>query len=162
MSEERKMKCDELTIYHSKNLGLPVYLKSEADKVIAEKDKEIAKLKDRYKDMDMAHTVHIAKMNDKIEEQESEIAELKATCVFTDNSAVIENMAAELEKLRPMETALELAEADNKGYQARIKTLEAKNGCKSFCFCERDLYNPERIYRPGHKQPNTDQLDLFK
>lgn len=41
------------------------------------------------------------------------------------------------------------------------RTAKAKNGCKSFCFCERDLYNPERIYRPGHKQPNTDQLDLF-
>ena len=35
------------------------YPKSEADKVIA-------KLKEQYKDMDVTHTVHIAKMNAKI------------------------------------------------------------------------------------------------
>lgn len=51
------------------------YLKSEADKVIAEKNKEIAELKDQYKDMDVTHTVHIAKMNAKLEEQESDIVE---------------------------------------------------------------------------------------
>lgn len=47
-----------------------LYLKSEADKVIELKDKEIAKLKEQYKDMDVTHTVHIAKMNAKIEELE--------------------------------------------------------------------------------------------
>lgn len=34
------------------------------------KDKKIAELKEQYKDMDVTHTVHIAKMNAKIEELE--------------------------------------------------------------------------------------------
>lgn len=61
------------------------------------------------------------------------IAELKA-CIHelasvpqTDNSAVIELLSDELEKLRPMEAALEIAEADNKKYIKRIKELEAEN-----------------------------------
>lgn len=37
---------------------------------LAEKDKKIAELKEQYKDMDVTHTVHIAKMNAKIEELE--------------------------------------------------------------------------------------------
>lgn len=40
-----------------------VYLKNDADAVIEE-------IKQRYNDMDIAHTVHIAKMNAKIEELE--------------------------------------------------------------------------------------------
>ena len=46
------------------------YSKSEVDAVLDEKDKEIAELKEQYKDMDVTHTVHIAKMNAKIEELE--------------------------------------------------------------------------------------------
>ena len=42
---------------------VPCYLKSEADKVLA-------RLKEQYKDMDITHTVHIAKMNARIEELE--------------------------------------------------------------------------------------------
>lgn len=45
---------------------------------VDEKDKKIAELKDLYKDMDVTHTVHIAKMNAKLEEQESNIAEKDA------------------------------------------------------------------------------------
>ena len=45
----------------------------------------------------------------------------------TDNSAVIDLLSSELEKLRPMEAALEIAEADNKKYIERIKKLEAEN-----------------------------------
>lgn len=41
-----------------------------------------------------------------------------------NNSALIETLSNELEKLRPMESALEIAEADNKKYIARIKELE--------------------------------------
>ena len=37
---------------------------------VDEKDKEIAELKEQYKDMDVTHTVHIAKMNAYIEELE--------------------------------------------------------------------------------------------
>ena len=37
---------------------------------LAEKDKKIAELKEQYKDMDVTHTVHIAKTNAKIEELE--------------------------------------------------------------------------------------------
>ena len=48
-----------------------VYLKNDADAVIEAKDAEIAEIKQRYNDMDIAHTVHIAKMNAKIEELES-------------------------------------------------------------------------------------------
>ena len=40
---------------------------------IAEKDKEIAELKEQYKDMDVTHTVHIAKMNARIEELEDNV-----------------------------------------------------------------------------------------
>lgn len=54
-----------------------VYLKNDADAVIEAKDAEIAELKERYKDMDTAHTVHIAKMNAKIEELESNERRLK-------------------------------------------------------------------------------------
>ena len=55
--------------------------------------------------------------------KDKEIDELKAR--ITDNSDLIETLSNELEKLRPMETALEIAEADNKKYIARIKELEA-------------------------------------
>lgn len=40
---------------------------------VAEKDKKIAELKEQYKDMDVTHTVHIAKMNAKIEELEEDV-----------------------------------------------------------------------------------------
>jgi len=40
---------------------------------VDEKDKEIAKLKEQYKDMDVTHTVHIAKMNARIEELENSV-----------------------------------------------------------------------------------------
>ena len=39
---------------------------------VDEKDKEIAKLKEQYKDMDVTHTVHIAKMNGYIHHLEEE------------------------------------------------------------------------------------------
>ena len=61
------------------------------------------------------------------------IAELKAriheieSMPHTDNSAVIGLLSDELEKLRPMEAALEIAESDNKKYIERIKELEAEN-----------------------------------
>jgi HAMP domain-containing protein len=54
-----------------------VYLKNDADAVIEAKDAEIAEIKQRYNDMDIAHTVHIAKMNAKIEELESNERRLK-------------------------------------------------------------------------------------
>lgn len=37
------------------------------------KDKKIAELKEQYKDMDVTHTVHIAKMNARIEELEENV-----------------------------------------------------------------------------------------
>lgn len=55
----------------------PVYLKEDVDAVIEAKDAEIAKIKQRYNDMDITHTVHIAKMNAKIEELESNERRLK-------------------------------------------------------------------------------------
>lgn len=51
-------------------IGQTYYSKAEADKVIEAKDKEIAELKEQYKDMNVTHTVHIAKMNVLIEELE--------------------------------------------------------------------------------------------
>jgi HAMP domain-containing protein len=54
-----------------------VYLKNDADAVIEAKDAKIAELKQQYNDMDIAHTVHIAKMNAKIEELESNERRLK-------------------------------------------------------------------------------------
>ena len=61
-----------------------------------------------------------------IAELKSRIHELESM-PHTDNSAVIELLSDELEKLRPMEAALEIAEADNKKYIERIKELEAEN-----------------------------------
>ena len=64
------------------------------------------------------------------DEVEAAIDELKArinklqSMPHTDNSDVIDILSSELEKLRPMEAALEIAEADNKKYIARIKELE--------------------------------------
>ncbi len=46
---------------------------------VDEKDKEIAELKEQYKDMDVTHTVHIAKMNARIEELESSLESEKAS-----------------------------------------------------------------------------------
>lgn len=40
---------------------------------VDKKDKEIAELKESYKDMDVTHTVHIAKMNARIEELEDNV-----------------------------------------------------------------------------------------
>ena len=51
---------------------------------VDEKDKEIAKLKEQYKDMDVTHTVHIAKMNTKIEELESSL-ESEKDSRYTDS-----------------------------------------------------------------------------
>lgn len=57
----------ELKAYRVKGVTLgdthDVYIKEDADKVIAE-------LKEKIKDMDVTHTVHIAKMNALIEELE--------------------------------------------------------------------------------------------
>lgn len=39
------MKCDELTLYHSKSLNLPIYVASEVDEAIAELKAENAQLK---------------------------------------------------------------------------------------------------------------------
>ena len=46
---------------------------------VDEKDKEIAKLKEQYKDMDVTHTVHIAKMNARIEELDESLESEKAS-----------------------------------------------------------------------------------
>lgn len=59
-----------------------VYLKNDADAVIESKDAEIAEIKQRYNDIDIAHTVHIAKMNAKIEELESKNAQLEDDVAF--------------------------------------------------------------------------------
>lgn len=50
-----------------------MYKVSEVDAVLDEKDKIIAELKEQYKDMDVTHTVHIAKMNARIEELEDNV-----------------------------------------------------------------------------------------
>lgn len=46
---------------------------------VDEKDNEIAELKEQYKDMDVTHTVHIAKMNARIEELEESLESEKAS-----------------------------------------------------------------------------------
>lgn len=65
-------------------------------------------------------------VDEAIAELKARIHELEIT-TRTDNSAVIGLLSDELEKLRPMEAALEIAEADNKKYIERIKELEAEN-----------------------------------
>lgn len=67
---------------------------------IAEKDAEIAELKEQYKDMDVTHTVHIAEMNAKIEEQENCIAELKAKLEDVQASMYADVVDANMENLR--------------------------------------------------------------
>lgn len=53
------------------NAAVAVHMENAKLKAkLAEKDQEIAKLKEQYKDMDVTHTVHIAKMNALIEELE--------------------------------------------------------------------------------------------
>lgn len=47
---------------------------------VDEKDKEIAELKEQYKDMDVTHTVHIAKMNARIEELEQKLQDQCMCC----------------------------------------------------------------------------------
>lgn len=47
---------------------------------LAEKDKKIAELKEQYKDMDVTHTVHIAKMNARIEELEQKLQDQCISC----------------------------------------------------------------------------------
>jgi hypothetical protein len=71
-----------------------VYLKNDADAVIEAKDAKIAELKQQYNDMDIAHTVHIAKMNAKIEELESNERRLKralykACAMWADRTRLI-------------------------------------------------------------------------
>lgn len=65
-------------------------------------------------------------VDEAIDELKARIHELQST-THTDNSAVIGLLSDELEKLRPMEAALEIAEADNKKYIERIKELEDEN-----------------------------------
>lgn len=42
------------------------------------------------------------------------------------------------------------------------RTAKAKNACKSFTLCERDAYDPTRIYRPERRRIDDGQMDLFK
>lgn len=64
-------------VNHCRNVGaLRDFLCQAMDQVDA-KDKEIAEIKQQYNDMDIVHTVHIAKMNAKIEELESNERRLK-------------------------------------------------------------------------------------
>lgn len=54
------------------SIGVWVHIQEVRD-LLDVKDKEIAELKEQYKDMDVTHTVHIAKMNAKIEELEDNV-----------------------------------------------------------------------------------------
>ena len=56
-----------------RNVGVLRDFLCQAIDQVDEKDKEIAELKEQYKDMDVTHTVHIAKMNAKIEELEDNV-----------------------------------------------------------------------------------------
>ena len=79
-----------------------------------------------------------------IDELKAIIHELEST-TRTDNSAVIGLLSDELEKLRPMEAALEIAEADNKKYIERIKELEAENEkLKEYVSEQTDKLNVEK------------------
>ena len=72
-------------------MGVWVHIQEVRD-LLDEKDKEIEKLKEKYKDMDVTHTVHIAKMNAEIHELEN--------MPHTDNSAVIDALETENEALK--------------------------------------------------------------
>ena len=68
--------CANLWLYNAQNEhNAAVAVRMENAKLkakIAENDKEIAKLKEQYKDMDVTHTVQIAKMNGYISHLEEE------------------------------------------------------------------------------------------
>lgn len=57
-------------VNNCRNIGALRDFLCQAMDQVDEKDKEIAELKEQYKDMDVTHTVHIAKMNALIEELE--------------------------------------------------------------------------------------------
>ena len=59
-------------------MGVWVHIQEVRD-LLDEKDNEIAELKEQYKDMDVTHTVHIAKMNARIEELEESLESEKAS-----------------------------------------------------------------------------------
>lgn len=61
-------------VNNCRNVGVLRDFLCQAIDQVDEKDKEIAELKEQYKDMDVTHTVHIAKMNAKIEELEDNVA----------------------------------------------------------------------------------------
>ena len=60
-------------VNNCRNVGVLRDFLCQAIDQVDEKDKKIAELKEQYKDMDVTHTVHIAKMNAKIEELESSL-----------------------------------------------------------------------------------------
>lgn len=60
-------------VNNCRNVGVLRDFLCQAIDQVDEKDKEIAELKEQYKDMDVTHTVHIAKMNAKIEELEDNV-----------------------------------------------------------------------------------------
>ena len=59
-------------------MGVWVHIQEVRD-LLDEKDKEIEKLKEKYKDMDVTHTVHIAKMNARIDELDESLESEKAS-----------------------------------------------------------------------------------
>lgn len=73
MSELKVASCFEFEKVLRGRSNKLFYSKSEVDAVLDEKDKIIAELKEQYKDMDVTHTVHIAKMNARIEELEDNV-----------------------------------------------------------------------------------------
>lgn len=119
-----------------------VYIKLEADKVIADLEEshkkevgqlliEIVCLKKQYKDMDVTHTVHIAKMNAKIEEQESVIAE-KYTKII------------QLEALIKNYDRISREIIDNANHQKYKRCLEMAKWCHNQReIYQRDSYNWE-------------------
>lgn len=62
-----------------RNIGALRDFLCQAIDQVDEKDKEIAELKEQYRDMDVTHTVHIAKMNARIDELEEALESEKAS-----------------------------------------------------------------------------------
>ena len=97
---------------------------------VDEKDKEIAKLKEQYKDMDVTHTVHIAKMNARIEELEESLESEKA-------SRYADSVDAGMRESR-LRRALWLARANRalekiawfKLWNASISTMNPEDGAR--------------------------------
>lgn len=61
------MKCDELTLYHSKSLNLPIYVASEVDAAIDELKTEHHKERDEYISMVNSREQTIKELKQKLE-----------------------------------------------------------------------------------------------